>query len=561
MYNEGIDRSQGERNRMMRPIVDVAARIGVPAEQLELYGKYKAKLSREVWEANANRPDGKLILVSAMNPTPAGEGKTLTTIGLTQGLNRIGRKAVAALREPSLGPCMGMKGGATGSGRAQIVPAEDINLHFTGDIHAITSAHNLLAAMIDNHLYQGNAIGIQPERIVWKRAVDMNDRALRHIVVGLGDGNGAVREDGFMITTASEIMAVLCLSEDMDDMRARLGRMVVAYTYEGEPVTVSQLQAVEAMCVLLKDAIYPNLVQTMEGDPVLVHGGPFANIAHGCSSVRATRYALKLADYVVTEAGFGADLGAEKFMDIKCRQTGLAPAVVVLVATVRALKYNGGLAKDQLERESPEALAAGFANLRRHVENMRSFGVPVVVAVNRFAADTERELEAVQRMCREIGTEAILSEAWAKGGEGGAALAEAVVRLADAQEEGRFRLLYEDELPIEAKIEAIVTRIYRGSEVVYSPAAKRALRELKRFDTAKLPVCMAKTPYSFSDRPGLLGAPEGFTLEVRDIRWSAGAGFLVVHTGQVLTMPGLPKHPAAERIRLDEEQGVVGLSG
>lgn len=546
---------------MMKPIVDVAARIGVPAEQLELYGKYKAKLSQEVWEANAHRPDGKLILVSAMNPTPAGEGKTLTTIGLTQGLNRIGRKAVAALREPSLGPCMGMKGGATGSGRAQIVPAEDINLHFTGDIHAITSAHNLLAAMIDNHLYQGNALGIQPERIVWKRAVDMNDRALRHIVVGLGDGNGAVREDGFMITTASEIMAVLCLSEDMDDMRTRLGRMVVAYTYEGEPVTASQLQAVEAMCVLLKDAIYPNLVQTVEGDPVLVHGGPFANIAHGCSSVRATRYALKLADYVVTEAGFGADLGAEKFMDIKCRQSGLAPAVVVLVATVRALKYNGGLAKDQLEQESPEALAAGFANLRRHVENMRSFGVPVVVAVNRFANDTEKELEAVQQMCREIGAEAILSEAWAKGGEGGAALAEAVVRLADAQENGRFRLLYEDELPIEEKIEAIVTRIYRGAEVAYSPAAKRALRELKRFDTAKLPVCMAKTPYSFSDRPGLLGAPEGFTLEVRDIRWSAGAGFLVVHTGQVLTMPGLPKHPAAERIRLDEEQGVVGLSG
>ncbi|WP_374020974.1 formate--tetrahydrofolate ligase [Paenibacillus thiaminolyticus] len=545
----------------MRPIVDVAARIGVPAEQLELYGKYKAKLGQEVWEANAHRPDGKLILVSAMNPTAAGEGKTLTTIGLTQGLNRIGRQAVAALREPSLGPCMGMKGGATGSGRAQIMPAEDINLHFTGDIHAITSAHNLLAAMIDNHLYQGNALGIQPERIVWKRAVDMNDRALRHIVVGLGDGNGAVREDGFMITTASEIMAVLCLSEDMDDLRTRLSRMVVAYTYEGEPVTASQLQAVEAMCVLLKDAIYPNLVQTVEGDPVLVHGGPFANIAHGCSSVRATRYALKLADYVVTEAGFGADLGAEKFMDIKCRQSGLAPSVVVLVATVRALKYNGGLAKDQLEQDSPEALAAGFANLRRHVENMRSFGVPVVVAVNRFAADTEKELEAVQRLCSEIGAEAILSEAWAKGGEGAAALAEAVVRLADAQEEGRFRPLYEDELPIEEKIEAIVTRIYRGAEVAYSPAAKRALRELKRFDTAKLPVCMAKTPYSFSDRPGLLGAPEGFTLEVRDIRWSAGAGFIVVHTGQVLTMPGLPKHPAAERIRLDEEQGVVGLSG
>ncbi|RJG26602.1 formate--tetrahydrofolate ligase [Paenibacillus thiaminolyticus] len=545
---------------MMRPIVDVAARIGVPAEQLELYGKYKAKLGQEVWEENAHRPDGKLILVSAMNPTPAGEGKTLTTIGLTQGLNRIGRQAVAALREPSLGPCMGMKGGATGSGRAQIMPAEDINLHFTGDIHAITSAHNLLAAMIDNHLYQGNALGIQPERIVWKRAVDMNDRALRHIVVGLGDGNGAVREDGFMITTASEIMAVLCLSEDMDDLRTRLGRMVVAYTYEGEPITASQLQAVEAMCVLLKDAIYPNLVQTVEGDPVLVHGGPFANIAHGCSSVRATRYALKLADYVVTEAGFGADLGAEKFMDIKCRQSGLAPAVVVLVATVRALKYNGGLAKDHLGQESPEALAAGFANLRRHVENMRSFGVPVVVAVNRFAADTEKELEAVQRMCSEIGAEAILSEAWAKGGEGAAALAEAVVRLADAQEEGRFRLLYEDELPIEEKIEAIVTGIYHGAEVAYSPAAKRALRELKRFDTAKLPVCMAKTPYSFSDRPSLLGAPEGFTLEVRDIRWSAGAGFIVVHTGQVLTMPGLPKHPAAERIRLDEEQGVVGLS-
>ncbi|WP_019420837.1 formate--tetrahydrofolate ligase [Paenibacillus sp. OSY-SE] len=544
----------------MKPIVDVAAQLGIAQEQLELYGKYKAKLGREVWDDIALRPDGKLILVTAMNPTPAGEGKTLTTIGLTQGLNRIGRRAAAALREPSLGPCMGMKGGATGSGSAQIVPAEDINLHFTGDIHAITSAHNLLAALLDNHLHQGNALRINPSRIMWKRAVDMNDRALRNIVIGIGESNGVVREDGFMISTASEVMAILCLAEDMNDLRERLGKIVIAYNDSGDPVSASDLQAVDAMCALLKDAIHPNLVQTIEGDPVLVHGGPFANIAHGCSSVRATRYALKLADYVVTEAGFGADLGAEKFMDIKCRQTGLFPSVIVIVATVRAMKFNGGVLKQELAHEQVEAVRAGFCNVKRHIENMRQFGAPVLVAVNRFATDTEAELEAVMSLCRDAGTEAVISEAWDKGGEGCRALAERVAELADQSEaKENFRLLYPDNMTIEDKIATIVTRIYRGAEVKYRPAAKRALQELARRGAGNVPVCMAKTPYSFTDRPSLLGAPEGFTIEVQDIRWSRGAGFAVVHTGQVMTMPGMPKAPAAERIKLDGQDRIVGL--
>lgn len=496
-----------------------------------------------------------------MNPTPAGEGKTLTTIGLTQGLNRVGHKAVAALREPSLGPCMGMKGGATGSGKAQLVPAEDINLHFTGDIHAVSSAHSVLAALLDNHIHQGNALRIHPSRIIWKRAVDMNDRALRSIVVGLGDGNGVVREDGFMITTASEVMAVLCLAEDMDDLRSRLGRIVVAFNEEDEPVTAADLNAVEAMCALLKDAIHPNLVQTGEGDPVLVHGGPFANIAHGCSSVRATRLALKLADYVVTEAGFGADLGAEKFMDIKCRQTGLFPSAAVLVVTVKAMKYNGGVSKQELAAENVEAVRAGFVNVQRHIENIKQFGVPLVVAVNRFATDSPAELDAVIELCTQSGVRAILSEAWENGGEGCRALAQYVAELADSSDaESQFQLLYPDEYTIEEKIEAVVTRIYRGAGVYYQPAAKRALRKLEQLGASRLPVCMAKTPYSFSDRAGLLGAPEAFTVEVKDVRLSAGAGFVVVHTGQVLTMPGMPARPAAERIHVDANGSISGLS-
>lgn len=544
----------------MKPITEVAAQLGLEADQLELYGKWKAKLSEDVWDSISQRPNGKLILVTAMNPTPAGEGKTLTTIGLTQGLNRIGRRAAAALREPSLGPCMGMKGGATGSGKAQIVPAEDINLHFTGDIHAITSAHNLLAALIDNHLFQGNALHIDPSRIVWKRALDMNDRPLRQIVIGIGDNNGTVREDGFLISTASEVMAVLCLAADMADLEERLGRIVVAYNMDGEPVTAKELRAVDAMCALLKDAIHPNLVQTIEGDPVFVHGGPFANIAHGCSSIRATRHALKLADYVVTEAGFGADLGAEKFMDIKCRKGNLQPAAVVIVATVRALKYNGGVPKQELLLDNADAIQSGFVNLRRHIENMRIFNVPVIVAINRFAADTETELTQISELCAELGVKAIVSEAWELGGEGCRELAQEVAELADGSRADDFELLYPDDMPLVEKIETIVTRIYRGAGVTYRPAARRALQELERLGVQDLPICMAKTPYSFTDRPTVLGAPEQFTIEVQDVRWSAGAGFIVVLTGKVVTMPGLPAEPAAWRIRLDEAGHIEGLS-
>ncbi|KKO55104.1 formate--tetrahydrofolate ligase [Paenibacillus sp. DMB20] len=543
----------------MKPITEVAAQLGLAPDQLELYGKWKAKLTEDVWASVSQRPDGKLILVTAMNPTPAGEGKTLTTIGLTQGLNRIGRKAAAALREPSLGPCMGMKGGATGSGKAQIVPAEDINLHFTGDIHAITSAHNLLAALIDNHIHQGNALRLNLARIVWKRALDMNDRPLRQIVIGIGDNNGIAREDGFLITTASEVMAVLCLAENMADLRARLSRIVVAYDMDGRPVTADEFQAVDAMCALLKDAIHPNLVQTLEGDPVFIHGGPFANIAHGCSSIRATRHALKLADYVVTEAGFGADLGAEKFMNIKCRLGSLRPAAAVIVATVRSLKYNGGVPKQELLTENAEAIRSGFCNLRRHVENMRGFGVPVIVAINRFAADTEAELAQVAALCAELGVKAIVSDAWEHGGEGCRELAQEVAALADGSTADTFQLLYPDEMPLAEKIETIVTRIYRGAGVKYRPAARRALQELERLGVRDLPVCMAKTPYSFTDRPVVLGAPEQFTIEVQDIRWSAGAGFAVVLTGQMVTMPGLPAEPAAWSIRVDESGHIEGL--
>ncbi len=542
----------------MKPIGEVAKRLHIHDEDLELYGKYKAKLSDELREKVKDNPNGKLILVTAMNPTPAGAGKTLTTIGLSQSLNYIGKTAVAALREPSLGPCLGMKGGATGSGNAQILPADEINLHFTGDIHAITSAHNLLAAMIDNHIYQGNSLQLNPKKVVWKRALDMNDRALRSIVVGLGDGNGVTREDGFMITTASEIMAILCLSEDMADLRERLQQIIIGYDMNDQPVTAKDVNAVDAMCVLLKEALKPNLVQTIEGTPVIVHGGPFANIAHGCSSVIATKLALKLADYVVTEAGFGADLGAEKFFDIKCRKAGLTPDAAVVVVTIRALKYNGGVKLDALHLENQAALEAGFANVSRHVENLRGFGVPVVIALNHFATDLPAEVDAVFAMCEQLGVDAALSNVWAEGSQGGLSLAEKVIKAAETRSVP-FKLLYEDDVSIEEKIETIVTNIYRGSAVSYSGTARKTLQKIALMGLEHLPVCMAKTPYSFTDQPDRLGAPTDFTVNVSEIRISAGAGFIVVLTGNVMTMPGLPKKPAAEQLRLDESGAIVGL--
>ncbi|MDR0267111.1 formate--tetrahydrofolate ligase [Paenibacillus sp.] len=542
----------------MKPILEVAGLVGIEEEELELYGRYKAKLSPSLWERVRTRQDGKLVLVTAMNPTPAGEGKTLTTIGLAQALNAVGHRTVAALREPSLGPCFGMKGGATGSGKAQIVPAEDINLHFTGDLHAITAAHNLLAAMIDNHIYQGNALRLNPQRIVWKRAMDMNDRSLRSIVTGLGDGNGTVREGGFLITTASEVMAVLCLSTGLSDLKARLGRMVIGYNQDGEAVTASQIGAVEAMTILLKDAIKPNLVQTLEGTPVIVHGGPFANIAHGCSSVIGTRLALKLGEIVVTEAGFGADLGAEKFMDIKCRQAGLNPAAAVLVVTVKALKYNGGAAKNSLREPGMEALVNGLSNMKRHVENLKKFGVPVVVSINHFADDIPEEVERVLAECHAMNVPAAVSKAWAEGGVGGRELAEALIKLL-SEEQSHYQPLYGLETDIRTKIETIVREIYRGAEVSYSPAALRSLKDIEKLGYGNLPVCMAKTQYSFSDQPNLLGAPEGFKIQVREISLSAGAGFAVVQTGTLLTMPGLPKSPAADHMSIDEDGRVSGL--
>ncbi|EMT51210.1 formate--tetrahydrofolate ligase [Brevibacillus borstelensis AK1] len=542
----------------MKPIADIAKLVDITEEDLEFYGKYKAKLSPDIWEKVKDRPDGKLILVTAMNPNPAGAGKTLTTIGLSQALNKLGKRTIAALREPSLGPCLGMKGGATGSGNAQILPADEINLHFTGDIHAITSAHNLLAAMIDNHIYHGNKLRLNPKKIVWKRAMDMNDRSLRSIVIGLGDGNGQTREDGFMITTASEIMAILCLSENMDDLRERLGKIIIGYDLDDKPVTPADIKAVDAMCVLLKDALKPNLVQTTEGTPVIVHGGPFANIAHGCSSVIGTRLALKLADFVVTEAGFGADLGAEKFFDIKCRKAGLTPSAAVLVITARALKYNGGIPVAQLHEENLDALRAGFANVRRHIENLRSFGIPVVVALNSFATDTEAEHNLVISMCEELGAEVALSQVWAKGSDGGLDLAAKVVAAADSP--SSFDYLYDDQLPIREKIETIVKKLYRGSGVIFSKAAAQTLRKAEEMGLTHFPVCMAKTPYSFSDQPEQLGAPSDFTIHVSEIRISAGAGFLVVLTGSLVTMPGLPKVPAAESVAIGEGGQIIGLA-
>ncbi|WP_041749714.1 formate--tetrahydrofolate ligase [Brevibacillus brevis] len=542
----------------MKSIVEIAKSAGIEEQHLELYGKYKAKLSDELWEQVKDRPDGKLILVTAMNPNPAGAGKTLTTIGLSQALNHLGKKTMAALREPSLGPCMGIKGGATGSGQAQILPADEINLHFTGDIHAITAAHNLLAAMIDNHIFHGNPRGLNPKKIVWKRAMDMNDRALRNIVVGLGEGNGMTREDGFMITTASEIMAILCLSENLADLRERLNRIIIGYDFNDQPVRAEEINAVDAMCVLLKEAIKPNLVQTIEGTPVIIHGGPFANIAHGCSSVIGTKMALKLADYVVTEAGFGADLGAEKFFDIKCRKAGLTPSAAVVVITVRSLKYNGGVKVPDLAVENLSALEKGFENVKRHLENLQKFGVPAVVAINHFATDTQAEIDAVIALCQAAGAEAALSKVWAEGGAGGVELAEKVIRAAELP--SSFRFLYEEDLSIKDKIETVVKEVYRGSGVVFSPLALKTMQKVEEMGMSHLPVCMAKTPYSFTDRADLLGAPVDFTIHVSEVRISAGAGFIVALTGSLVTMPGLPKKPAAESLFVDEDGHVIGLS-
>ena len=543
----------------MEPIVKVAEQIGVSADDLELYGKYKAKISDEYLKSIEGNPDGKLILVTAINPTPAGEGKTTTTVGLGEAFGRMNKKAIIALREPSLGPCFGIKGGAAGGGYAQVVPMEDINLHFTGDFHAIGAANNLLAAMIDNHIQQGNALRIDTRQIVWKRCLDMNDRVLRNVVVGLGSkADGFVREDHFVITVATEIMAVLCLASDMNDLKERLSRMVVAYNLDGEPVMAGQLQAVGSMAALLKDALKPNMIQTLEHTPALVHGGPFANIAHGCNSVRATKAALKMADYVITEAGFGADLGAEKFFDIKCRAAGLKPDAVVLVATIRALKYNGGVAKADLSAENVDALKKGIVNLEKHIENLKLYGVPVVVTLNSFITDTEAEISYVKNFCEERGAEFALSEVWEKGGEGGMALAEKVLKTL-SEKESHFKPLYEDDLSLTEKIETVAKKIYGAGSVTVSAAAKKQLEKIEAMGFGNLPVCMAKNQYSLSDDPTKLGRPEGFDLTVREAYVSAGAGFVVVLTGTVMTMPGLSKNPAAYNIDVDENGKIVGL--
>lgn len=543
----------------MEPITKVAASIGICEEDLELYGKYKAKLSDELMERVKQAPAGKLILVTAINPTPAGEGKTTTSIGLGQAFGKLGKKAVLALREPSLGPCFGIKGGAAGGGYAQVVPMEDLNLHFTGDFHAITSANNLLAALLDNHIQQGNALGIDPRQVIWKRCMDMNDRVLRNIVVGLGNKmDGVVREDHFVISVASEIMAIFCLAEDMEDLKRRLGRIIVAYTYDNRPVTAADLKAVGAMAALLKDALKPNLIQTLEHTPAIVHGGPFANIAHGCNSVRATRAALGLADYCVTEAGFGADLGAEKFFDIKCRQTGLKPDAVVLVATVRALKYNGGVPKSDLGQENLQALEAGIVNLEKHIENLQKYKVPVVVTLNAFLTDTEAETEYVRRFCEERGCAFALSEVWEKGGEGGIALARKVLETLE-NKESAFEPIYPDDLSLKEKIETVAKEIYGADGVTYSAAAEKELARIEELGMGHFPVCMAKTQYSLSDDPAKLGRPQGYRVNVREVYVSAGAGFVVAVNGSIMTMPGLPKEPAAYGIDVDESGRITGL--
>lgn len=543
----------------MKDIREIAAQLGVAEDELELYGKYKAKISAQVWERVKNNDNGKLILVTAINPTPAGEGKTTTSVGLGQAMKKIGKNAVIALREPSLGPVMGIKGGAAGGGYAQVVPMEDINLHFTGDMHAITAANNLLSAMLDNHIHQGNELRIDARRIVWKRVLDMNDRALRQTIVGLGGKpNGFPREDGFQITVASEVMAILCLASDLQDLKKRLGDIIVAYDLDDKPVTARDLKADGAMALLMKDAINPNLVQTLENTPCIMHGGPFANIAHGCNSVRATQLGLKLADYCITEAGFGADLGAEKFLDIKCRKAGLKPDAVVIVATVRALKYNGGVAKADLNKENVDAMRAGSVNLMKHIENMKKYGVPVMVAINRFPTDTEAETETLRALCEDTGVPFALSDVFAHGGEGGIELAKKLVTLLE-EEKADFHTLYEDSLSIKDKINTIVTEIYGGAGTAFTPAAERAIAKLEQMGFGSLPVCMAKTQYSLSDDQTKLGRPEGFTVTVREVNISAGAGFIVALTGSIMTMPGLPKEPAANRIDIQEDGTIVGL--
>ena len=544
----------------MKNIREIAATAGVPERYLETYGNYKAKVDYSLLKDDPT-PDGKLILVTAISPTPAGEGKTTTSVGLADGLRKIGKNAILALREPSLGPVFGIKGGAAGGGYAQVVPMEDINLHFTGDFHAIGAANNLLAAMLDNHIQQGNALGIDTKKITWKRCVDMNDRQLRNVVDGLGGRmQGVPREDGFDSTVASEVMAVFCMSSSISDLKQRLSSIIVAYTYDDKPVTAGDLKAAGAMTALLKDALKPNLVQTLEGTPAFIHGGPFANIAHGCNSIMATRMALKLGDYCVTEAGFGADLGAEKFLDIKCRKAGLVPSAVVVVATVRALKHHGGVAKADLNNENLAALEKGLPNLLRHVENVTNvYGLPCVVAINRFPADTEAELELIRTKCKELGVNVALSEVWGKGGDGGKELAEEVVRLCENNNASSFRYAYEDELTIEEKLQAIVTKVYHGKDVVLTPNARKQAQQLTDLGFASMPICMAKTQYSFSDDQTLLGAPEGFTVTVRNLKVSAGAGFIVALTGDIMTMPGLPKVPAAEKIDVDENGRIIGL--
>ena len=544
---------------VMLPIQEVAAQLDLTEDDLELYGKYKAKLSDDCLRRFSDQPDGKLILVTAINPTPAGEGQTTTSVGLGEAFGKLGKKAVLALREPSLGPCFGIKGGAAGGGYAQVVPMEDLNLHFTGDFHAITSANNLLAALLDNHIQQGNVLGIDPRQVVWKRCMDMNDRVLRHIVVGLGaKADGMVREDHFVITVASEIMAILCLADDMTDLKRRLGKIIVAYTFDGKPVTADDLQATGAMAALLKDAMKPNLIQTLEHTPALVHGGPFANIAHGCNSVRATKAALKMADYVITEAGFGADLGAEKFFDIKCRKAGLHPDAVVLVATVRALKYNGGVAKADLAQENLEALKRGIVNLEKHIENLQKYGVPVVVTLNSFVTDTEAETSYVEEFCRERGCDFALSEVWEKGGEGGVALAQKILDTLETKE-SHFKPLYDDEMSLEDKINTIAREIYGADGVDFAPAAKRELDRITSMGMGDFPVCMAKTQYSLSDDAKKLGRPEHFRINVREVYVSAGAEFVVAVTGNIMTMPGLPKVPAANGIDVTDDGVITGL--
>ena len=549
------------QSTQLKPIVQVAKELGIEEEELELYGRYKAKLNQSLFQRLQDKPDGKLVLVTAINPTPAGEGKTTTTAGLGQAMAKIGKSAIIALREPSLGPVFGVKGGAAGGGYAQVLPMEDINLHFTGDMHAITSANNLCCAMLDNHLQQGNALGIDPRRILIKRCLDMNDRALRSVVVGLGGKiNGVPREDGFIITVASEVMAILCLAKDMDDLKKRLGDMLIAYTYSGQPVYARDIKADGAMTALLKDAVNPNLVQTIEGTPAIMHGGPFANIAHGCNSVRATRLALKLADYCITEAGFGSDLGAEKFLDIKCRMAGLTPSCVVVVATVRALKYNGGVPKAQLGEENIPALEKGVVNLKAHVENMQKFGIPVVVAINRFGTDTDGELQVIDNCCKELGVRYALSEVFAKGGEGGKELAQTICDVIDETEgKSRFAPIYPDEAPVEEKIETIAKTIYGADKVTYTSKALKSLKEIKALGGDKMPVCVAKTQYSLSDDPALLGRPTGFAITIRDLKLSSGAGFVVAYAGDIMTMPGLPKVPAAEKIDVDSQAVIHGL--